>query len=73
MLASGLMLMAFLTLVCSLNFDKVTIGRREVKRLYDPSIPLFELPPLARIAAATKNGRRGSRLDFACRDRYQKH
>lgn len=51
MLATGLMLMAFLTLVCSLIFDTVTIGRREVKQLHSLSIPLFELPPLARITA----------------------
>ncbi len=38
-LATGMMVLAFLSLVCGLILDTVTHGRREIKRLHYLSIP----------------------------------
>jgi hypothetical protein len=47
-LATGIMLLAFLSLTCGLVLDTVTRGRREVKRLHYlsiPGVPPTEVPP----------------------------
>ena len=49
-LSTGLMLVAFLALVCGLVLDTVTTGRREVKRLHYLSVPLIAGPGPARSA-----------------------
>jgi glycosyltransferase involved in cell wall biosynthesis len=38
-LASGMMLLAFLSLACGLILDTVTLGRREIKRMWYLSVP----------------------------------
>jgi len=43
-LASGIMLLAFLSLACGLTLDTVTRGRREMKRLRYLEIPAVGLP-----------------------------
>ncbi len=40
-LATGLMLLAFLTLACGAILDTVTLGRRELKRLHYLGVPRF--------------------------------
>lgn len=49
-LATGLMLLAFLTLACGAILDVVTLGRREVKRLSYLSLPRYRRPRYRRFA-----------------------
>ena len=50
-LATGMVLLAFLSLLCGLVLDTVTRGRRELKRLHYLAIPLFP----SRYEAATSD------------------
>jgi len=49
-LATGLMLLAFLTLACGAILDVVTLGRREVKRLSYLQLPRYRRPRFRRFS-----------------------
>jgi glycosyltransferase involved in cell wall biosynthesis len=49
-LATGLMLLAFVTLACGAILDVVTLGRREVKRLSYLSLPRYRRPGYRRFS-----------------------
>jgi hypothetical protein len=53
-LATGLMLLAFLSLVCGLVLDTVTLGRWEAKRLRFLSIPALQ--PRSLLGARSRDG-----------------
>jgi glycosyltransferase involved in cell wall biosynthesis len=53
-LATGVVLLAFLSLACGLILDSVTRGRREIKRLAYLSVPVYRAEP--------KRGHDGKRL-----------
>lgn len=58
-LATGLMVLAFLSLACGVILDSVTRGRREFRRLQYLSIPRFGSEPHAADAAAARSGGAG--------------
>lgn len=56
-LATGLMLLAFLSIVCGLILDTVTVGRREAKRMaYLATAPLSDDRPPAFLPSARSGG-----------------